>query len=146
MRTLSSAVLGLACLWAAGCGDGKAEVSGTVSLDGTPIEEGAINFIPIDGTRGPGAGAAIRDGKYHIPRSMGVTPGKNRVELRAFRNTGRKVKDPTGPRGAMTEERTQVFPLEYNDQSTLTREVSPGSNTFDFDINLTQPGKPGPKR
>ena len=144
MRMWSSAVLGLACLWAIGCGGDRAEVSGTVRLGGKPIEEGAINFIPVGETRGPGTGAIIRDGKYHIPRAQGVTPGKNRVELRAFRNTGRKVQDPTGKRGTTTDERVPAFPAEYNDRSTLTREVKPGSNTLDFDI--PEPGNADPKR
>src|SRR5215470_15766954 len=69
------------CLCGAlGCsGDNRSEVSGTVKLNGQPVVEGAINFIPIEGNKGAGAGAAIIDGKYHIPRSSGVTAGKNRV-------------------------------------------------------------------
>jgi hypothetical protein len=146
MRTLPAAVLGLLSFWALGCSGDKADVSGTVTLNGTPIEEGAINYIPIEGTHGAGAGATITNGKYSIPRSQGVTPGKNRVELRAFRNTGRKVKDPTAQPGATTEERVPAFPAEYNDNSTLTRDVQPGSNTFDFNINVPEPGKSAPKR
>jgi hypothetical protein len=120
-----------------GCsGDNRSEVSGTVKLNGKPIEEGAINFIPIEGNKGAGAGAVITDGKYHIPRSAGVAAGKNRVELRAFKNTGRKVQDPTGPPGTMTTERVMAFPPQYNDQSTLVREVRSGSDTIDFDITM----------
>ncbi len=120
-----------------GCsGDNRSEVSGTVKLNGKPIEEGAINFIPIEGNKGAGAGATITDGKYHIPRSSGVAAGKNRVELRAFKNTGRKVQDPTGPPGAMTTERVMAFPPQFNDQSTLVREVRSGSDTIDFDITV----------
>jgi hypothetical protein len=146
MRTLPLVILALACLWSAGCSGGLAEVSGTVHLDGRPIEEGAINFIPIEGTQGPASGAAIRDGKYHIPRSKGVAPGKHRVELRAFRNTGRKVQDPTGPPGARMDERVPAFGPEYNDDSKLTREVKPGSNTFDFDIATKNAGPSAPSR
>jgi hypothetical protein len=143
MRTLSWVVCGLVCLGSVpGCSSGLAEVSGTVSLNGEPVKEGAINFIPIDGTRGAGAGAAIEDGRYHIPGSRGVTPGKNRVELRAFRTTGRKVPDPTGRPGTLADERVPAFPPEFNDQSTLTREVRPGSNTFNFDVTTPEPGKP----
>ena len=39
-----------------------------------------------------------------------------------------------------------AFPPEYNEKSTLTREVVPGSNTFDFDIKLPDPDRPAPKR
>jgi hypothetical protein len=137
MRLLPRICLVLLGLCVLGCSGDKASVSGTVKLNGQPIEEGAITFIPIDGTRGPGAGATIRDGQYHVPASAGVTVGKNRVELRAFRNTGRKVQDPTGKPGTLADERVPAFPPEYNDRSTLVREVPAGSTTLNFDIDLT---------
>jgi hypothetical protein len=121
-------------LFLAGCSGQRAEVSGTVRLDGLAIEEGAIQFIPVEGTTGPSAGGVIKDGHYHIAQSKGVTIGKNRVELRAFRKTGRKVSDPTGPPGSITDERVQAFPPEYNERGTVIREVRAGSNTIDFDV------------
>jgi hypothetical protein len=120
-----------------GCsGDNRSEVSGTVKLNGKPVAEGAINFIPVEGNKGAGTGATITDGKYHIPRSAGVAAGKNRVELRAFRNTGRKVQDPTGTPGTLADERVMAFPPQFNDQSTLVRDVKSGSDTVDFDITV----------
>src|SRR5690349_17430823 len=133
MQRLLLASLALGWLCALGCSD-KASVSGTVRLNGQAIEEGSINFIPVEGNQGAGAGAVIDKGDYHVSRGKGVTPGKNRVELRAFRNTGRKVQDPTGKPGTMIDERVPAFPPEYNDKSTLVREVQPGSNKIDFDI------------
>lgn len=124
----------------AGCSDnGRSEVSGSVKLNGKLIAEGAITFIPVEGNTGPGAGGEIRDGKYHIARDKGVTVGKNRVELRAFRETGRKVQDPTGKPGVLAFERVMAFPPEYNDKSTLVRDVKPGSDTIDFDISAPEP-------
>ena len=124
-----------------GCsGDDRAEVSGAVSLNGQAIEEGSISFIPIDGNLGPQVGAVIRAGRFHIPRSLGVMVGKNRVELRAFRMSGRKVQDPTAPTGTLAEERVPAFPPEFNERSTLIRDVNKGSNTIDFEIN-TAPAK-----
>jgi hypothetical protein len=116
-------------------------VSGTVQLDGQPVEEGSIQFIPVEGTKGPGTGAVITKGSYHIPRGQGVVVGKNRVELRAFKTTGRIVQDPTAPPGVKTEERVQAFPPEYNDKSTEVREIQPGSNTFDFDVDTKKKRK-----
>jgi hypothetical protein len=121
----------------AGCsrsGLQKAEVSGSVSLNGVAIEEGSIQFIPVDGTTGPGAGGVIKNGKYRIERENGVTVGKNRVELRAFGPSGKKIQDPTALPGVMTESRVQVFPPEFNDESTVIKEIKTGSNTIDFDI------------
>jgi len=137
MRALRPLSLALALLVLAGCSGRKAEVLGTVTLNGEPIAEGSINFIPIEGTTGPGAGAVIRDGQYHITPDKGVTPGKNRVEIRAFRTTGRQVRDLAGPGGGVRQERVPAFPPEYNDQSTLVREVERGKNTINFEVQLT---------
>jgi hypothetical protein len=123
----------------AGCtGDGvqRAEVSGTVTFNGQPVKEGSINFFPTDGTKGPEAGGAILDGKYHIPQAKGPVVGKHRVELRAFQKTGRRIQDPTAPPGTLTEEIANVFPLEFNTNSTLIRDVQAGKNELPFEIRV----------
>src|SRR3712207_3232365 len=130
-------LLGLGTLVLLGCAGGgpeRADVSGTVKLDGEPIKEGVIQFIHVEGTTGPGTGDEIRDGKFHLPRAKGPVVGKNRIELRAFKKSGRQVIDPTGPKGARTEEIIQIFPAEYNDRSTLVRTVERGTNTIDLDL------------
>jgi hypothetical protein len=135
-RTLLCLAAGLALL--AGCsssGPERAEVSGTVKLNGVFVEEGSISFIPVEGTTGPEAGTAIRDGKYHMPRASGAVVGRNRVVLRTIRKTGRKVQDPTAPPGVKTDELVEGFPRDHNLDSTVIREVESGSNTFDFDVH-----------
>ena len=135
----SVALLILALFTASGCGPSgptRAEVSGVVSLNGTPVSEGSINFFPTDGNTGPEAGGAIREGKYHIPRAQGPVIGKNRIELRSFQKSGRKIQDPTAPQGTLTEEITNVFPAEFNKESTLVREVQKGKNEMPFEIKL----------
>jgi len=145
LRRFPSALLALS-LCVVGCaGDNRSEVSGTVQLNGKVIEQGSINFIPIEGNTGAGTGSVIENGKYHIPRDKGVAAGKNRVEIRAFVNTGRKVQDPTGPPGTMTTERVPALPPSFNDQSTLIKEVQSGKDTIDFDITIPEPGKSGVK-
>lgn len=143
-RHISPALLLWLCIL--GCsGDNRSEVSGTVRLNGQDIAEGSINFIPVDGNTGPGTGAVIQNGKYHISREKGVTAGKNRVEIRAFKNTGKKVQDPTGLPGTMTEERVPAFPPSFNDKSDIVKDVKRGSDVIDFDITLPDSGKPAGK-
>lgn len=137
MRAQAAVGVVLFCIALFGCGDGgpqRAEVAGTVKLDGQPIKEGAIQFIPVEGTTGPSAGDAIKDGKFHLPRAQGAVVGKNKIELRAFKKTGRQVADPTGPPGARTTEVVQFFPPEFNDRTTLIREIKSGTNTIDLDL------------
>jgi hypothetical protein len=87
---------------------------------------GSIQFIPVEGSKRPSAGGVIQDGKYHIPWKKGVTVGTNRVELRAFKNAGTKIQDPTAPPGVRTEARVQAFPPEFNDRSTVLKEIRGG--------------------
>src|SRR5262245_62012346 len=143
MRGTALCCLTLGLLAAPGCSGSSstAEVSGTVKLDGQLIEEGSIQFIPVDGTTGPSAGAAIRNGQYHIPRAQGAAIGKNRVELRSFKMSGKKIQEPTAPPGTLTEARVQAFPPEYNDASTVVKEIQAGGNTIDFDVS----SKPKPR-
>jgi hypothetical protein len=54
-----------------GCSDqSKAQVSGTVTLDGKPVENGTIMFYPTNG-KGQSAGGGITNGKYNVEASVG---------------------------------------------------------------------------
>jgi hypothetical protein len=125
----------LVALLAVGCSNGprRAAVSGTVRVDGKPLERGVINFLPVDGNRGPGAGGVIKDGAFDVKAADGPVVGNNRVEIRGFRKTGRKI---TVQRETIDEE-IQVVPAEFNDQSKLVREIHERENTLEFDL----PGK-----
>jgi hypothetical protein len=126
-----------------GCsGDGlkRAAVSGKVLVDKVPLEEGAINFFPIEGTEGPSVGGKVVNGDYHIPRSQGVIVGKNRVEIYGFKKSGRKVPD-VFDKNILVEERIDAVPADYNRKSTLVREIRDGDNTVDFDLTGFKPKK-----
>jgi hypothetical protein len=118
-------------LVAAGCGgdSGVPEmktvpISGTVTLDGQPMADGELTLnnpphvqmmIPIAG------------GKF-----SGVSPpGKHKVEIRAYKDV--TVKNDMYPEG--TTSRENYIPPEFNDQSTLTADVTEGgANEFTFDV------------
>ncbi len=120
-----------------GCGKNgprRAAASGDVTLDGQPIEEGVIQFLPVEGTIGPETGGVITKGHYDIPRLRGPVVGKNRVELRASKKTGRKIQDPTGRTGVLTDEYKEMFPPGYNTNSSLVREIKDEPNTLNFDV------------
>jgi hypothetical protein len=120
-------------------GPNLAAVSGKVLVDQQPLVEGAITFYPIEGTEGPSAGAVIQNGVYRLPRRQGAVVGKNRVEIRGFRKTGRQIPDPTAPKaGRLIAEIVPALAAEYNDQSTLVRDIQEGNNTLDFDLPGTR--------
>jgi hypothetical protein len=114
-------------------------VTGTVRLDGELLTKGSIAWIPIDGTSGPGGGGGInKEGKYEIKR--GLRPGRYRVEIRSTRTLSRKVLNPTIP-AELVDEEVSVIPEQHNTRSTLVREVSPGSNVWNFDLEGVAPRK-----
>jgi hypothetical protein len=123
-----------------GCGgpDNRAEISGTVRLNGTPLATGSISFVPTEGTTGPSSGGLITDGKYHVPRAKGVAVGKNRVSILSVMKTGRRIADL---RGELEDEKVQVVPRKYNEESELICTVKSGSNQLDFDLQGPPPGK-----
>jgi hypothetical protein len=120
----------------AGCGRAgpeRASVSGTVTLEGHTISEGSITFVPTDGSQGPTAGGAIRDGKFEITKFDGPIVGKNRVELRSWKLTGRQIPNPMSP-GATMDEKVEAFPDPFNNESRLVREIASGHNTLEFNL------------
>lgn len=118
----------------AGCGgDGASgvEVSGTVTLDNTPLETGVISFLPADG-KGATAGATITNGKY----STKIDPGSKKVSIISQKVIGQTPRDPADPTGEQITQTQQIIPPRYNDQSTLTLDV-PAGGKKDADFPLT---------
>lgn len=110
-----------------GCAQSESLVSGTVRLDGQPLPEGWIRFVPDEGTSGPDGGAAIRDGKYSIPKALAA--GRYRVEIRSMRVVpGKKSRDPLF--GGLVDAEEAIKFAEFNP----IREVGPGRNPYDFDL------------
>lgn len=118
-----------------GCGGAKERyaIKGTVTLDGKPLEKGQVCFVPLQGTKGPTAGAEIVDGKFSIPNEGGTFLGKFRVEVTASRPTKKKMPDPITGRPAEVYE--QFIPEKYNKRSELEAEVQAnGPNDFEFSV------------
>ncbi len=135
-RLLCIVTLAFCC----GCGriDGpiRVAVAGNATVDGTPITEGSITFLPMSDTKGPVAGSPIVDGRYSIAAEKGPCVGHYRVEIRGSRKTGRQVPAP-GPNRAsslMVDEVIEIVPAKYNTQSTLVAELKTGANTLDFAV------------
>lgn len=72
----TAALLTGVLLGISGCG-AATTVSGTVTYEGEPIEEGWVTFMPVDGS-GSEAGAKITDGEYHVEE---ITPGEKTVQV-----------------------------------------------------------------
>lgn len=114
-----------------GCGKGesnRAEVKGSVIVDGSPAATGAISFMPVDG-KSPTSGGKIVAGNY----SVEVPFGTSKVAIRVPKVVGqRKLYDtPDSPVQPLMEE---TLPPEFNDRTELTLDVKPGVNERVFDL------------
>jgi hypothetical protein len=102
-------------------------------VGGEQLEKGSISFVPVDekgavaGDRGPGGGAPIAEGKYHIEK--GLTVGKYRVKIQGTRKVPGKIR---GPMGLPVDREVDVVPKKYYENSILIKEVHAGSNTISF--------------
>lgn len=117
-----------------GCGQkdplGRQAISGTVTLNGTPLEQGAITFLP-EGKKDTSGGAAIAAGKYAIAREHGLAPGRYKVMINASKGGGIGSNEAPG----MPAPAIELIPEEYNTKSDKTVEVTDkGPNTFKFEI------------
>lgn len=128
-------------------------VSGTVTLDGKPVEGAVVLFIPTGSTNFSALGATDAEGKYKLQTRTGqqlrdgVPAGEYRVAVsRMVKPDGSPLPpDPSTP-PAMVGAREQIAPeFSLPGQSRLKARVAQGSNTFDFDVKAIVGGG-GPPR
>ncbi len=112
-----------------GCG-GKSltTISGTVTLDGKPVEDGSIQFIPT-GAEGTTEGANIKGGKY----TATVSPGKNEVKIFASEDHPTKTIANVEPGKPPVPAKVSIIPEVYNSKTTLSIDVT-GSGEHNFDL------------
>ena len=112
-----------------GCGDSKANVFGTVTIDGKPVEFGAIGF---QASGKPKLSGRIREGgKYELEQggSDRVLPGSYKVTVVGYE------RDMNPKPGSPPNHKVNT-PKMYRSSATsgLTAEVKAGSNRHDFDL------------
>jgi len=131
--TLASSAIFATLAVAGGCGgsaDGRLPVSGAVTLDGTPLDQGVIAFHSEEAGRPP-VETAITAGEYFIAADKGLLPGSYKVAIDSADSTG-KTASPVEYSMAIPVSR---IPLKYNGETTLVAAVdAAGDNVFDFQL------------
>jgi len=117
-----------------------APVSGTVRLDGEPIENVKVLFVPLerneDGKQGPIA-FAVTDAKGHYTLAHrggghGAAIGRNQVWLTARRTEKKKNADG---KSELVELSQELIPSKYNAETKLVVDVpAKGLKVADFDL------------
>lgn len=99
-------------------------VTGSVTLGGSPIEEGSIVFDPADG-QGTSAMGGIKNGQF----TAKVPEGEKIIRISAVRTTNQI--DQYGE--PVTE---SYIPAKYNTESEIRKTVSAdGPNKFDLELD-----------
>lgn len=147
-------VLSVALLVLAGCGDSlnTGEVTGTVTLDGEPLDNAIVTFSPEAG--GPSAiGRTDAQGNYELYRrgDPGAMVGTHKVrvtsvqeadaeevpeEAEASSDSDAYMQQAMGTRPSaynMAASQEKI-PAKYNQDTTLVETVESGDNVINFDL------------
>lgn len=103
---------------------------GKVTLDGVPLDDATITFVPQAGGHQQAAWTTITSGHYAIAAKDGLGTGQFRVEIRALR----PVSGASNPNDPTLLTAKEVVPSKYNSHSELVVEIKPGHNSTDFDL------------
>jgi hypothetical protein len=152
--------IALCCLAAAlvGCGPARpsvAPVSGTVTLDGTPLPGAVVTFNPVGGNGAPAVGNADGQGKYSMtdmsPNAVagaGAAPGDYEVGVMWYKPSANDTSKMTGESASNKYEDNKAtatgvtgpeteLPVAYQNPQTsgIRYTVKPGQNTFDIALD-----------
>ena len=126
MRLRTFVPAAMAALLAAGCGGTPLyTVTGEITWQGQPVDDGQINFLPEDGTIHP-VTAKIVNGRYEAK----VPAGRMKVEVHGQKDMGYNE--------AMHQHTKKSYiPSEYNAYTILTCDVETHDhNVADFHLPL----------
>lgn len=109
----------------------RANVSGTVTVNGQPASNLLISFVPQGNVKGPRSSALVTDSKYSLDETSGPLVGLMRVEI----TTALEDDEPRdGQVKPFTPER---IPAQYNVNSQLSAPITAdGPNKFDFSLQV----------
>jgi hypothetical protein len=112
---------------------GIGAVSGTVTVDGKPVDTGTIHFQPAGNESSKGAGGLIEAGRFTLAPREPIAAGNYNVVIQAFSKTGRIIKDPQ--KGDVAE----TAPISVAD---MPKEVSLSpANSASLEINFAKAAK-----
>ena len=130
MGFVSCFVLRVSCLaMIAGCGSGNVQVTGTVLLDGKPLPDASVLFMPKLGGR-PATGKTDSAGQFKLTTDQqddGARPGEYAVAVNAISVKYEKSADGS----EFAEQDTWIAPQRYSKPETsgLTVTISASERT-----------------
>jgi hypothetical protein len=140
-KSIGAVVVLIACVGLLGCGSkdsvNRLPVSGTVNLDGAPLDQGLIQFEPQQGAEKlVNASAAVKSGAYALSAEGGLVPGAYKVSISSQPPAAPLPSDPVkAMEEAAKAPPAERLPAKYNVNTELQVDVKQdGANKFDFDL------------
>ena len=112
----------------------RGTVRGLITLDGEPLKQGSILFLPEHGNSGVATGGTVSNGHYELTGDAGPRKGWYRIEIRSVRKSGKQVQMPYAPPGEMMDVGEEAVDIQYNSASKLRVNVPSGESTHDFRV------------
>ena len=115
---------------------GRLAISGNVTFQGSPLDQGTIEFTSTGEGATAFTGAMIKGGSYEVPAEQGLAPGTYRVKISSVvEDSSTPVPEMPGMPEDGAPAAQERIPAEYNTESTKEVTVTAdGANKFDFDI------------
>ena len=133
----------------AGCGeDGPAltDVSGTVTLDGKPVPNATVMFVPSAEGGSPSYGVTDAQGNYTLMFTRdkeGAMPGRHTVEITTEKLSKQDIEDMRANGEEVAEAEYVEIPSKYREPGALSAEVKDGDNDIDFPLTSNDPAPSG---
>src|SRR4029450_12884003 len=147
-----TAIALLSCAFAVGCGPAGprlGKVTGLVTLDGKPLPNAAVTFMPV-GEGGNASGNTDANGNYELTHASGkgATVGKNKVAVTTVQKQQEAAVDLSkipsdSPEYAKALQQSNAgynmifkepIPEKYNTKTTLEFDIKSGSQVINLEL------------
>jgi len=119
------------CVLLTGCSQSTTHgvIEGKVTLDGQPLKEGTVRFVPMDG-ESQTSSAAIAEGEFVAT----VPVGQVRIQYSAPKLMGKQKMYDTED-SPTVDVVGELLPNRYNIRSDLELTVEPGKNSHEINLD-----------
>jgi len=108
-----------------------------VTLDGEPLSNGTIHFVPTD-QQGQLVAATVEDGYFELPVEVGPLAGKSSVDIQVIQDLGFDLDDEAAYAAAARKAKRAPSPLAsavaFRDQAR--RQLTLDADQIDLEFDL----------
>lgn len=110
-------------------------VRGSLAYQGTPVEQGEIEFAPAPGEQAQRHSIKVEHGTFLLPATQGLLRDRKYVvKAKAYRKTGKVYENAAG--SDPVDEYEQYLPSRYNSESQISFVADRASVAKGLDLDL----------